>query len=428
MSIIFILILFLVLILLGTPIVFSLGVTSLLFFILDATPLSIISQRIFGGLDSFTIMAIPFFVLTGIIMERGGIARRIIDFSNALIGWATGGLLMTSVVAGTGMAAISGSGSADTAAISTIMLPEMKKRKYDIDFAASILAAAGSLGPILPPSIMMVVLASIANLSVGKMFLAGIIPGLLIAFALLVCCYVHAIKKKEIYNSVENDFSFKKLKTTFIAAIPALLLPMIIIGGILSGYFTPTEAAAIAVLVGILVSYFWYKELKLKDLKPIIYRAACISSTVMLVIAMASIFAYLISVNDIPKIIGDYLKNFTDNPFIFILIVNILLLLVGMFLESISAILILTPILIPLAVTFGINPLHMGVIIVMNLSIGMITPPYGITLFVASSIAQRTIVQVSRKIIAPLSLMIFVLLVTSYFPMITLYLPSIFLS
>jgi C4-dicarboxylate transporter DctM subunit len=420
-------ILFILLLIFGTPIVFSLGIAASFTLVAYDIPLSLVAQRIYGGLDKFTIMAIPFFILTGIIMEKGGIAKRIIDLATALVGWITGSLYLVAVVAGTGLAAISGSGSADTAAMSSMMLPEMKKRNYNIDFAAAIMACSGSLGTIIPPSIMMVVLATISNQSVGALFLAGIVPGLLCTLFLLMSGFIRA--KTNISESKDiHHFSFIYLIKTFVKAIPALTLPVIIVGGIVGGIFTPTEAASVAVITGLLISLFIYKEIKIKDLPDIILKAATIASTVMLIIATANIFSWFIASQQIPQKISDFMLGFSDSKIWFLVNVNLLLLLIGMFMESISAILILVPVLMPVAIAFGVDPLHFGLIIILNLSIGMITPPYGITLFVASSIAERSIIDVSKKLILPLSMMLLVLILATYFPKISLYLPSTFLG
>ena len=420
-------ILFILLLIFGTPIVFSLGIAASFTLVAYDIPLALVAQRIYGGLDKFTIMAIPFFILTGIIMEKGGIAKRIIDLATALVGWITGSLYLVAVVAGTGLAAISGSGSADTAAMSSMMLPEMKKRNYNIDFAAAIMACSGSLGTIIPPSIMMVVLATISNQSVGALFLAGIVPGLLCTLFLLMSGFIRA--KTNISESKDiHHFSFIYLIKTFIKAIPALTLPVIIVGGIVGGIFTPTEAASVAVIAGLLISLFIYREIKIKDLPDIILKAATIASTVMLIIATANIFSWFIASQQIPQKISDFMLGFSDSKIWFLVNVNLLLLLIGMFMESISAILILVPVLMPVAIAFGVDPLHFGLIIILNLSIGMITPPYGITLFVASSIAERSIIDVSKKLILPLSMMLLVLILATYFPKISLYLPSTFLG
>lgn len=419
----FTLLAFLALIVIGTPIVLALGVSAALTIYIADIPVGIIAQRMYGGLDSFTVMAIPFFVLAGIIMERGGIARRIIDFSVALVGWITGSLLLVATVAGIGMAAVSGSGAASTAAISSIMLKEMRQRGYDIDFSAGLMAAAGTLGPIIPPSIMMVVLATTSNLSIGRAFLGGIVPGLLMGLVIMIACYFYAKRGGDAYRDTE-PFSLERLGRTFVAAVPAFLLPLIIVGGIIGGVFTPTEAAAVAAFCGLLISLYIYKEIRVRDLSGIIVRAASVSASIMMIIATASIFSWLIAVQNMPETIASVLYGATRNPIVFLLLMNLLLILIGMFMEGISAILVLVPVLLPVAISFGIDPLHFGVIVILNLSIGMITPPYGITLYVASSVANRTVLQVSRKIGLPFLLMIAVLILATLVPETVTFLPD----
>lgn len=416
--------LFFLMIFLGAPIVFAMGVSGVAYITMEGIPTSIVSQRLFAGLDSFTIMAIPFFVLAGLIMERGGIARRMIDFATALVGWVRGSLLHVSVVTGTGLAAISGSGSADTAATASLILPEMRNRRYDIDFAAGLMAAAGSLGPIIPPSIMMIVMASVAGLSVGDVFIAGIVPGLLMAGGLMIAAYIHARIHGGTYSQVA-PFSFKRLALATFRAIPAFLMPIIIIGGIIGGVFTPTEAAAVAVFTGLVVGLFIYRELKWKDLPSLLMRAAAISASVMIIIAASSIFSWLIARENLPQQLVVILQSITENPLIFLLLINITLLVVGMFLESIAAILILVPVLMPVAESYGLDPLHVGVIIIINLAVGMVTPPYGITLFVASSIAERPVVKVAYKVMLPLAFMITILLIATYVPSLVTTLPEL---
>jgi len=418
------LILFFALIIIGAPIVFALGVSAALSISFADIPVGIIAQRIYGGLDSFTVMAIPFFVLAGIIMEQGGIARRIIEFSVALVGWITGSLLLVATIAGIGMAAVSGSGAASTAAISSIMLKEMRQRGYDIDFSSGLMAAAGTLGPVIPPSIMMVVLATTANISVGRAFLGGILPGLLMALGIMVACYFYAKRGGEAYRSSE-PFSLARLWKTFVAALPAFLLPLIIVGGIISGAFTPTEAAAVAVLAGLIISLFVYREIGLRDIPKMILKAASVSASIMMIIATASIFSWLIAVENAPAAIAFAMHEATSNPLVFLLLVNVLLILIGMVMEGISAILVMVPVLLPVAISFGIDPLHFGVVVILNLSIGMITPPYGITLYVASSVANRTVLQVSRKIGLPFMLMMIVLVLTTIFPAIVTIVPDL---
>jgi C4-dicarboxylate transporter DctM subunit len=417
---------FLVFLAIGMPIVFVLGIAATLTLMLTQPdiPLTIVSQRIYDGLNSFTIMAIPFFVFAGAIMEAGGISRRIVEFATAIVGWIIGSLLMVSVVAATGLAAISGSGSADVAAISAIMQPELRRRKYDVDFSAAIIACAGSLAQIIPPSLMMVVVALVSNLSVGAMFLAGVLPGLLTVPGLLASAYLHARRGGPQYREVE-PFTVSRLVRTFWAAIPALGMPVIIIGGIIGGVFTPTEAAAVAVLYGIVIAMFVYRDLTLRDLPGLILRAAALSAAVMTIIGTASIFGWLVASANVPAHLAAWIKTVSEQPWTFLILVNVLLMLIGMFMESLAAILILVPVLMPIAIDFGINPVHFGLIVVMNFAIGMVTPPYGITLFVASSVAERSIIQVSRRIFWPWLMMTVILILVTFVPEIGLFLPRL---
>jgi len=409
----------------GMPVVFVLGVAATLTLLLTTeVPITIVAQRIFDGLNSFTIMAIPFFVFAGAIMDVGGISRRIVDFASALVGWIVGSLLMVSVVAATGLAAISGSGSADVAAVSAIMQPELRRRRYDIDFAAAVIACAGSLAQVIPPSLMMVIVAMISNLSVGAMFLAGVLPGLLTVPGLLLTAYLHARRGGPQYREVE-PFTLERLRRTFVRALPALGMPVTVIGGIVSGVFTPTEAAAVAVLYGLVVAMVVHRELSLVQLPALVMRAAALSAAVMMIIGTASIFGWLVANANVPALLAVWIKAVSDQAWTYLLIVNVLLMLVGMFMESLAAILILVPVLMPIALDFGIDPVHFGLVIVMNFAIGMVTPPYGISLFVASSIAERNIIQVSRRIFWPWLMMTIILLLVTYVPEIALILPRL---
>ncbi|WP_431282680.1 TRAP transporter large permease [Humitalea sp. 24SJ18S-53] len=415
---------FLALLAAGAPMVFVLGVAgALTLAITGATPLVVVAQRLYNGLDSFPLMAIPFFVLAGLIMEQGGIARAMVGLATALVGWIRGSLFMVATVTATGLSAISGSGSADTAAISSILLPEMRKRGYDIDYAAAVVASAGSLGPIIPPSIIMVVLAMISDLSVGAMFLGGIIPGLIAAAGLMVGHWLYARREPERYSDAE-PFSWPRLGSAFIAAIPALTMPLIVVVGIIGGVVTPTEAAVLAVVAGLIIGLFVYREIKLSDLPAMMLRTAGISSAVMIIIGTASIFSWLVAVQDVPQMIAAWFSTHVGSPAMFLLAVNILLLIVGMFMESISALLILMPVLMPIAISLGIDPLHFGVVVAINLSIGLITPPYGICLFVACTVAQRSVMQVSRVIWIPLIPLILMLILSTYVPQVVLWLPQ----
>ena len=398
--------LFLFLLFFGAPVVFALGVASLvvLTLVMDV-PVAIVSQRIYAGLNSFTIMAIPFFVMAGLIMDAGGISRRIVALADAIVGWMTGSLLMVSVMASTGMAAVSGSGTADTAAISAVMQPEIRRRRYDVDFAAAVIAAGGSLAAIIPPSLFMVVIGTISSVSVGALFLSGIVPGIIIAAGLLSISYVHAKRGGPQYRET-TPFSTRRLGQAFV-----------------SGVFTPTEAAGVAVLYGLVVGMLVHRELKPSALPGLILRASALSAAVMMIIAAASIFGWLVASANVPRILGGYMMSVSDSAITFLLIVNVLLLLVGMLMESIAAMLILVPILTPIALSYGIDPVHFALVVVLNLTIGLITPPYGITLYVAASIAGRPIMSVARRALWPFLVMFAVLLLVTFAPAVPLFLP-----
>lgn len=417
---------FVLLIFSGLPIVFGLGVAGLIsILVFTDVPVAIVAQRVFGGINSFSLMAIPFFVTAGILMAEGGIAKRFIDLASALVGWITGSLYMIAIVTSTGLAAISGSGSADTAAIGSILSPEMRRRGYDIDLGASIIAAGGALAPIIPPSIIMVIIAITTNQSIGAMFLGGIVPGLMIAVGLGIACYVYARRGGAVYRDSE-DFSFARLVRAFVAALPGLTLPLVIVGGIVGGVFTATEASAIAVLLTLVIALFVYRELTFRDLPPLLLRAISLSSAVLIIVATASVFSWIIANLGAPRMLDAWFRSVTESPVVFLLIVNLFLLVVGMFMESISAILIVLPVLMPIAQSYGIDPIQFGVMTGLNLSIGLITPPYGICLFVASMVAGRKVENVVSRVWIPLVPMIFVLALTAYVPDVVLALPKAF--
>ncbi len=411
---------------LGVPVVFVLGASAVLALVTTTdVPVAIVSQRVFAGLNTFTLMAIPFFVFAGVIMDAGGISRRIVAFASALIGWIVGSLYQVACVAAAGLAAISGSGSADTAAISAIMQPQFRRRGYDVDFGAALIACAGSLAQVIPPSLTMVILAVVSNVSIGALFVAGIVPGFLCILLLMVCGYFYAKNGGDAYRETE-PFTPSRLLRTGWAALPAAGMPVLMLGGILGGAFTPTEAAAVSAFYGLLIGLFVYRELKPAQLPGLILRTVSLSAAVMLIIGTASVFSWLIANANVPQILGDWLLSVSSNPVVFLMIVNLLLLIVGMFMETIAAILILVPVLAPIANQLGIDPIHFSLVVVMNFAIGTVTPPYGVSLFVASSVAGRTVMQVTRRIGMPLLAMFAVLLAVTYIPDLPLFLPRLF--
>lgn len=410
--------------LIGVPIAISLGVSALVAIYFGSTlPLDIITQKAFTSLDSFPLLAIPFFMLAGILMGKGGVSQRLLNLATSLVGWMVGGLSMVTIVSCMFFAAISGSGPATVAAIGGFMIPAMIARNYSGGYASAVAASAGSIGVIIPPSIPFVLYGVIGGVSVGNMFLAGILPGLLIGLGLMLTAYV--IAKKRGYSPEEQaSFHFKDVLRALNDAKWALLIPVIILGGIYGGVFSPTEAAVVAVVYSLIVGLFVYKELTWKSVFESFREAVVINATTMIIIGLSVSFAYFMTLEQIPNDIATFLTELSTNPFIILIAINILLLIVGMFIDTISALVVLTPILLPIVVAVGVDPVHFGVILVANLAIGFITPPLGVNLFVASSVGGVRFEKIAWAIIPFLVSMFICLLVITFFPPLSLWLPG----
>ncbi len=380
----------LLLIALGLPIGYAIATSTIITFIgFSNVPLHLVAQNAFTGIDSFVLLAIPFFILAGILMSAGGVARRLIDIADAFLGWITGGLGIASVMTATFFGAISGSGAATTSAVGSLMLPEMKRKKYGDEFSSCLIASAGSIGVIIPPSIPFVVYAVTVGISVGDLFLAGIPAGLMMCLSLMIACFF--ISKKHGYRGSDTKPSVKNIALTLKEGIWALFAPIIILGGIYSGIFTPTESAVVAVVYSIIIGFFVYKELDFKKLKEAVYRSAVLNGVIIFIVGFSGAMAKYLTLQNVPQKVGEAILSVTDNPFLILLILNIFLLIVGMLIDNIPAIIILSPIFLPVVQSAGVTPLQFGVIIVMNLAIGYVTPPYGTTLFVASAISKISI-------------------------------------
>jgi tripartite ATP-independent transporter DctM subunit len=410
---------------LGIPVAFCLALTSLivLLFVGDV-PLHLIPQRMFTGMDSFPLMAVPFFILAGDLMNSAGITKSIVRFATALVGSIRGGLAHVNIVASMFFAGISGSAVADTAAMGSILIPAMKKDGYDATFSAAVTASSSVIGPIIPPSIPVVIYALVGSVSVGGLFLAGMMPGILIGLGLMAVSYFLA--RRHNYGTQKPLASFQELVAATKGAIIPLIMPIIILGGILSGVFTPTEAAAVAVAYAIVVGLAVMRTLKLKELPEIFFRSMTTTSTILMVMACANIFAWILGTQQIPQAIAGAISGWTSNPYIFLLLINIILLLVGCFLEGIASIIIMVPILLPLATHAGIDPLHFGIVVIMNLMIGLITPPLGLCLFVVCSVARVDLVKLIKATVPFLLVEIAALMTVTYFPEIALFIPHMF--
>jgi C4-dicarboxylate transporter DctM subunit len=416
--------LFIALLVTSVPVAISLGLASTAALIYSGkVSSSFIAQGLVTSIDSFPLMAVPFFILGGDLMGHGGLSKRLLQVGNVFFGRFTGGLAIIAVVTCMFFAAISGSGPATVAAVGAILLPAMYREGYPKGFSIGLVASAGCMGIIIPPSIPMVIYATSSNASISAMFMAGVFPGLLIALALIAVAYFTS--KKNNYRGVGTRYSRQEILATLNDAKWALLVPVIILGGIYGGIFTPTEAAAVGVIYGFVVGVFVYKELKFKDLYKIIAGSALTSASVMIIVGTATIFGRVLAIERIPVMIAEYIVQLTSSPALILLLINVLLLFVGMFMETLAAIIILTPILLPVVVAVGVDPVHFGIVMIVNLAIGLVTPPVGVNLFVGARVGGSTLEAVSRGSMPFLLAMFIILLLVTYVPSLSLFLPEL---
>ncbi len=406
-------------IMLSIPIGITLGLaTAVCLWLTSDISLIIVAQKSATGLDSFPLLAIPFFILAGSLMCNGGISRRIVNLAESLVGFITGGLAMVTVLACMFYAAISGSGPATVSAIGSFMIPSMKERKYDAPFAAAITAASGTIGVIIPPSIPFVIYCIVAQCSIGDMFIGGIIPGVIIGVSLMLVCWFTAKKRHYVSSTVRP--TFKNVCQAFREAIWALLVPVIILGGIYGGVFTPTEAAVVAVVYSVIIGKFVYRELTNEMLYECFRTSGLINGATEFMIGLSMAFAAYLAMAQIPGQIANWLTNLSDNPIVILFAINVFLLVLGCFVDNIAAVIILTPILLPVVTKIGIHPIHFGLIMTVNLACGFISPPYGINLFVASAISGESIEKISVAIIPSFVAMVACLLLFTYCPVLTM--------
>jgi len=410
--------------LIGVPIVFCLAFAPMAAFMLMGKPIyfKMIVQRIYGGVNQFPLMAIPFFMLAGQVMNTGGITLNLVRFSNSLVGHLRGGLAHVNIMVSILFAGLSGSAVADTSAIGSILIPAMEKDGYSRAFSAAVTAASSIIGPIIPPSIIMVIYAYVMGVSVGGLFAAGIVPGLMVGLLLMVVTYF--ISRKRGYPK-RGKASFREILISFRNSILPLLTAVIIIGGILGGVFTPTEAAAIAAGYALFLSMVIMRTVKIRDLPDILLQSAISSSVILLIVGTATVFGWLVSTSQLPVRVGNAIFSVTENPYLMLFIVNVILLITGMFMDASPAILILGPLLGPTMTQMGIHPLHFAIIMCVNLTVGLATPPVGLVLFVASGLTKLSVERIAREMLPFLMVEIGMIFVITYIPFISMTIPKL---
>ncbi len=415
----------LVLLFFSVPVAVCLGFASLIALQVKGLPLVNLAQAVYEALDSFPLMAVPFFILSGHLMQTGGISRRLIALANALVGWFRGGLGSASVLASMFFSTISGSSSATTAAIGSTLIPAMEKKGYPRAFAAATCAAAGELGVIIPPSIPMVVYGLVANVSIGSLFIAGFLPGLLVGFSLIGTIVLFARWRGFDRTPALSFVQWRRqLWDAFRDSFWALLMPFIILGGIYAGVFTPTEASVIAVVYGLAIGLFVYRELSWRELLPVFSKSMVATSLIMMIVGYAAIFGYVLTIEQVPQDLGKAIASVSHNPIVFMLLVNVLLFVAGTALEALVTIILLGPILAPVAASFGIDPIHFGIVMIVNVAIGMLTPPVAVNLVVVCKIANLRMSQLTRPVCMYLGVLTVDVLIISYVPAISTWLPQ----
>lgn len=405
---------FAVLLLLGVPVGFTIAIAAFITLVVGDVPALMMVQRIFTAQDSFSLIAVPFFILAGDLMSKGAVSKVLVEFAESLLGWIRGGLTIVSVLAGMFFAAISGSGAATTAAVGATLIPELEKRGYHVDKSAALIAAAGTIGVVIPPSVPMVLYAVIAEQSVNTLFRNGFIPGITMGAILIVIALVEA---RKLNYPKGTPLSVKNVLKTFLHAIWGILMPLIILGGIFSGYFTPSEAADVAVIYSILIGFFVYRDLTPKGLMEIMKNSAKTSSVIMLIIGFSGPFGWVLANWKIPEMISKAVLSVSSNAYIILFLIGLIILVAGVFMETSSAIILLTPVFLPLVKAMGVNLVHFGVVFAVGLAIGMITPPVAINLFVASGITGLPMTKISKAIIPYLIGLIVVFFVILYAPL-----------
>jgi tripartite ATP-independent transporter DctM subunit len=424
MLMIYALIVFLILVFMGVPIYFSFGLTATFACIVGGLPLQIIAQRLMIGMDSFVLLAVPGFILAGEIMCEGGISKRIVDFSNAVVGHLKGGLTMVTVLTSMIIGGIAGSAVAETAATASILVPSLEKEEYPKEFSAALVGTAGPVGNIIPPSIPMVVYSMVSGLSLLDLFLAGYFPGMIIGFALMGYCYL--VCKKRDYGRATTRFSPRSLFIAFKRSVLALLIPIVVVGGIVTGVFTPTESAMIAVVYSLIVTIHIYREMNWASLPRLLLTTAKASAKLVMIMGAGSVFSY-ISINEgVPELFKSFMLGVSSNKYVILLILNLIFIFAGCLIDILVATIIFVPVLIPLQQALGLDPLHIAMIFIINLSIGLLTPPVGYSLYVSSAISGVSVEKVSRYALPFVAIMFGILGLMTIFPQLTIFFPRLF--
>lgn len=414
---------FILFLIIGIPVALSLGMASLIYALLSGFPAVVICQRFFTGVDNYLLLAIGFFFLAGKLMNEGNITTKLVRLSRVLVGRVRGSLAIVNVVTSIFFAGITGSASADTSAVGGILIPAMEKEGYDKEFSAAVTVASSTIGPIIPPSITFVVYASIANVSVGGLFLAGILPGLMIGFSQMGLCYYYAIKRN--YPVETKNYSTKEILSVIFESIPSLLTIVIVLGGIIFGIFTPTEASAIAAIYSLFLTLFIYRTINLKTLSKIFADVAVFMASILLIVAAAAPFAWILAAEQVPQTLTHLICTITDNSFFILLFLIFIIIFTGTFLETLAALIILTPILLPLGNLIGLNPIQFGVIITLCIGTAVITPPVGICLYIASGIAKVDPIRIGIAVLPFLIITILVTLFLSIWPDLLMLIPKL---
>ncbi len=410
----------------GVPVAFCLALTTIFVYYQMGDPRLFmqIPQKMFASMENPLLLAIPFFIMTGEIMNRARITDKLMDLASALVGFMRGGLAHTNIVASMLFAGITGSAVSDTVAIGSIMMPAMTREGYGEDYSAAVTASSSVIGPIIPPSIPMLIYASVMNVSIAGLFLSGMLPGILVGLALMAAAYLVAVKKG--YGERRPFIGFRNLAAAMFHGVPALLMPIIIMGGILGGFFSPTQASAVAALYGLAVGFLFYRTLKLKDLGPILKHTVKSTAMIMFLLACAKSFSWLISYAQLVEHVAEAFLTITTNKYLFLLMVNLILLVMGMFLDMAFAIIVLGPLMAPVAYKMGVHPIHFGLIMCANLTVGLATPPFGLVLFAICGISKVTLTRVSLAILPFLTAEIVVIFLITYVPFISMFFPRLF--